>query len=94
LGAGDQDQYQRKVDAAINRRSLTRRYFDNGEGTGMDTKANQGTAYGLYNSIVELIDWGGPEGEGAKMATVRSAALGLASKKKERVLTHLAEVAA
>jgi len=94
LGAGDQDQYQRKVDSAINRRSLTRRYFLNGEGTGMDNKANKGTAYGLYSSIVELIDWGGPEGEGAKMATVRSAALGLASKKKERVLTHLAEVAA
>ena len=86
------DQHLRQWDSAQKHRSLTREFF-NGRGAGMDNKANHGTAYGFYNSFVELIDWGANAGEGAKMATVRSAAMGMAYKKKEAVLTHLVGVA-
>jgi len=75
--------HERRLESAESHRSLTREYFA-GRAAGMDNKANNGTAYGLYNSIVELIDWGAEKGEGAKMATVRSAAMGMAYKKKER----------
>ncbi len=83
---------ERRLESAKTHRKLTREYFA-GRGSGMDNKANKGTAYGLYNSITELIDWGAEKGEGAKMATVRSAAMGMAYKKKELVLSHLLGVA-
>jgi hypothetical protein len=85
--------HQRRFDSAQAHRGLTREYFA-GRGAGMDNKANDGTAYGLYNSIVELIDWGAEKGEGAKMATARSAAMGMAAKKKTQVLDHLVGIAA
>jgi len=82
--------HERRWDSAQSHRNLTREFFA-GRGSGMDNKANKGTEYGLYNSIVELIDWGAEKNEGAKMATVRSAAMGMAAKKKTQVLNHLVE---
>jgi hypothetical protein len=76
-----------KTDSAIASRNQARKFFD-GAGTGIDGDS----AYDLYNSLVELIDWGGPIGSGTRMATVRSAAMGMAYKKKEKVLTHMAEL--
>jgi hypothetical protein len=86
----ERELYVKKVDAALASRDQTRKFFD-GAGTGMDMDVTKGTAYGLYNSIVELIDWGGPIGSGTRMATVRSAAMGMAYQKKQKVLTHMAE---
>ena len=86
--------HQRELESAQSHREVTRNFFVGGAALGMNNEANAGTAYGLYNSIVELIDWGGPLGSGAKMATARSAAMGMAYKKKEQVLSHLAKVAA
>lgn len=85
----ERERYIAKTDAAIASRSQARKFF-HGAGTGMDMDVTKGTAYGLYNSIVELIDWGGPIGSGTRMATVRSAAMGMAYKKKENVLNHMA----
>jgi hypothetical protein len=83
--------FERRLESAKSHRELAREFFG-GRAAGMENKANKGTAYGLYNSIVELIDWGAEKGEGAKMATVRSAAMGMAYKKKEQVLSHLVSI--
>ena len=81
-------QHLRHWDSAQSHRLMLREFFA-GKGTGMDNEANAGTSYGLYNSFVEMTDWGGDLGSGVKMATVGSAAMGMAAKKKEAVLTHL-----
>jgi hypothetical protein len=86
----NREDYTKRVDSAIASRSQTRAFF-NGDGTGMDTESTKGTAYGLYNSVVELVDWGGPLGSHTRMATARSAAMGMAYKKKERVLRYMAD---
>jgi hypothetical protein len=83
-------QYEKHLESAKSHRKLVREFFA-GRASGMDNRANRGTAYGLYNSIVELIDWGANKGEGAKKATVRSAAMGMAAKKKTQVLNHLVD---
>lgn len=83
-------QYEKQLESAKSHRKLLREYFA-GRATGMDNVANQGTAYGLYNSFVELIDWGANKGEGAKKATTRSAALGMAARKKTQVLDYLVD---
>ena len=84
------EQHQKRWDSAQSHRNTTREFFA-GKGTGMDNVANRGTAYGLYNSFVELIDWGA---EDIKKSPVRSAALGAAAKKKVQVLDHLVGIAA
>lgn len=89
----ERDRWIAKQDAAIASRNQARNFFK-GAGTGMDMDVTKGTAYGLYNSIVELIDWGGPIGSGTRMSTVRSAAMGMAYKKKEKVLNHMTELIA
>jgi hypothetical protein len=85
----ERDRWIAKQDAAISSRNQVRQFF-NGAGTGIEGDS----AYDLYNSVVELIDWGGPIGSGTRMATVRSAAMGMAYKKKETVLNHMAELVA
>jgi len=85
----EREVYVKKMDASLASRKQARTFFD-GAGTGMDMEVTKGTAYGLYQSVVELIDWGGPLGSGTRMSTVRSAAMGMAYKKKEKVLNHLA----
>jgi hypothetical protein len=82
----ERERWIAKTDAAISSRNQARKFF-HGEGTGI---VGEKTAYELYNSVVELIDWGGPEGSGTRMATVRSAAMGMAYKRKEKVLNHMA----
>lgn len=50
-----EDEKERQT--VISRRELIRELFD-GAGTGMDLESCRGTAYGLYNAVVEYADYG------------------------------------
>src|SRR5215467_1796820 len=64
-----------------------------GRGTGMDSKAAAGTAWGLYNSVVEVEDWRG--GGRAADADARAAAvlIGERAEAKGRAWTAALQVA-
>lgn len=51
--------YEYLKDQAENRRQAARALFD-GKGMGMDSEAAAGTAWGLYNAVVELEDYSTP----------------------------------
>jgi hypothetical protein len=85
------EQYEKDLAASKARRLHARRLFD-GDGTGMDVKATKGTAYGLFNAVVELIDYGVPHE--VRRASARSAGMGIASRTKRKTLERLLEKAA
>jgi hypothetical protein len=64
-----------------------------GRGTGMDSKAAAGTAWGLYNAVVEVEDWRG--GARANDADARAAAIlvGERAEAKARAWTAAVQVA-
>lgn len=64
-----------------------------GKGTGMDTRAAAGTAWGLYNAVVELEDWrGGARGNDAD-ARAAAVLVGERAEAKTRAWTASVEVA-
>jgi hypothetical protein len=80
------DKYVKELEAMSAKRHHTRRLFG-GEGTGSDTEAAKGTAFGLFNAIVELIDYGVEHQ--VRKASARSASMGLASYTKRTALKEL-----
>jgi hypothetical protein len=79
-------QFDREMGSALARRIHAKRLFE-GDGTGMDVKATKDTAYGLIQSVFELIDYGVPHE--IRRASARSAGMGIASRIKRRTLEHL-----
>jgi len=76
-------QYDREVKSALARRNHAKRMFE-GDGTRMDVAATKDTAYGLFQSIIELIDYGVPHE--VRKASARSAGMGIASRIKRTAL--------
>jgi hypothetical protein len=79
-------QFEREIKTAKARRLHARLNFE-GAGTGMNVDATKGTAYGLFNAIVELIDYGVPHE--VRKASARSAGMGIASRVKRKALERI-----
>ena len=75
--------------AEVRRRQARRLYAV--DGTGADIPANNGTAFGLFNAVAELIDYGVP-GE-VRRTSARSAAFGSGADTKRRTLNALLRAA-
>lgn len=80
-------EYQRE--RTLRRREAVREIFD-GKGYGMDTPAARGTAWGLYNAVVEFSDYCG---SGKGQAVAESALTGDRARDKEKAYGACAKLA-
>ena len=84
--------WQQEARLMTDRRKAALELFK-GKGSGMDSKAAAGTAWGLYNAVVEVEDWRGGSRGPASDARASAILVGERAEAKGRAYTAAMEVA-